>query len=556
MIKKELNWNRVAVVLVNYNGEEVLTDCVKSLVDNSEDDLEIIIVDNGSEDAAMEDVESRYPYVHTIYMGENAGWGAGCNIGMQTAFENGAGYVLLLNTDTEIEEGMISELLKYCNDNTLTIPRIYRDKNDKDRSLWYSGGKIDYEAADARQTLYTYDAADGSRNEPRKVEFATGCCMMISRGSWEKVGGFDEEYFLYYEDVDYCMRLKEQEIEILYVPKAALWHKVGGSAGGEISYISQYYTVRNRLFFADKYKKYLKTDVMGILKRIIEERTYFTTPFDKKYERVVLAGVKDYMKGVRGQEKNFMHENYTVINGFYEMELDEGGGKWLWSGENEAEIELHNFGTDKKIYEIKGKMHLPEGVKRDIVNVYCGQEYDCSIDVMLNNFCFQRVLEAGEKVRIKFRLEKEQEDVDESSRSRRLVFGIGDLKVETKTFKGYVLGSGTYETERENGNSWNWISNKNFHIRLINEQEKEREGVLRFTLLPAPTREDVCVVLTEGESCPLGKCRAGQYQFQMRFAPCEEKLIQFYAEEEPVEGFNGDPRRFFYGISNIHFEIG
>lgn len=556
MIKKESNWNSVAVVLVNYNGEDVLTDCIKSLVDNAEDGIEIIIVDNGSEDTAMEDVENRYPYVHTIYMGENAGWGAGCNVGMQTAFKHGAGYVLLLNTDTEIEKGMISELLEYCNGNTLTIPRIYRDKNDKDHSLWYSGGKIDYEAADAKQTLFAYDAAEDSCNEPKKVEFATGCCMMISREIWEKAGGFDEEYYLYYEDVDYCMRLKEQGIAILYVPKAALWHKVGGSAGGEVSYISQYYTVRNRLFFADRYKKYLKTDVMGILKRIIEERTYFTTPFDQKYEQVVLAAIKDYMKGVRGKERNLIHENYTVINGFYEMEMDEGGGKWLWSGENEAEIELYNFGIDKKIYEIKGKMHLPEGHKMDTVDVYCGQVYDCSIDVRLSAFCFQKVLEAGEKVRIKFRHGKAKGDVDESSRFRRLVFGIGDLKVETKVFNGYILGSGAYETERENENTWNWISNKNFHMHLINDQEKEREGVLRFTLLPAPTHGDACVTLTEGEDCVLGKCRAGQCQFQMQFAPHEEKSIQFYTEEEPIEGFNGDPRKFFYGISNIHFEIG
>ena len=555
MIKKKSNWNSVAVILVNYNGEDVLEECLKSLVDKAGIDIEIVVVDNGSEDASMKVVERHYPCVHTVYTKVNIGWGAGCNIGMQLAFENGAGYVVLLNTDTEIEEGMILELLKYCDDNTLAIPRIYRDKNDKDNSLWYSGGKIDYEAADAKQTLFSYDVTDDSCNEPREVEFATGCCMMISKASWERTGGFDEEYFLYYEDVDYCMRLKEQEIRIMYVPKAALWHKVGGSAGGEVSYVSQYYTVRNRLFFADRYKKYLKTDVMDILKRIIEERTYFTTPFDKKYEQFVLAGIKDYMKGIRGKEKNLLQDNYTVISGFYEMEMDEGGGKWLWSGEKEAEIELFNFGTNKKIYEITGKIYLPEIEDKEIVDVYWEGKYDCSICVQSKSVCFQRELQAGEKARIKFVFKKEQEDKEDNLRSRKLTFGIGDLRAEKKAYEGYVLASGAYETERDGENIWNWIFDQNFYMRLINDQAEERDALLCFTLLPAPTRDDVYVTLMEEGSCDIGKCRAGQYQFPMRLVPHEEKVIRFYTEEEPVEGFNGDPRRFFYQISNIHFEL-
>lgn len=555
MIKKNFNWNSVAVVLINYNGEEVLADCINSLIDNTGDDMEIVVVDNGSEDDSMSYIEYHYPYVHTVYMKENIGWGAGCNVGMQLAFDNGAEYVLLLNTDTEIEEGMIWELLKYCDDNTLAIPRIYRDKKDKENSLWYSGGKIDYEAADVKQTLFQYNVTDDSCNVPRKVEFATGCCMMISKDSWERAGGFDEDYFLYYEDVDYCMRLKEQKIGIMYVPKAALWHKVGGSAGGEVSYVSQYYTVRNRLFFAEQYKEYLKTDVMGILKKIIEERTYFTTPFDKKYERVVLTAIKDYMKGVRGKERHFLCDNYTVISGFYEMEIDEGGGKWLWSGTHEAEIELCNFGTKRRIYEVLAKICLPESSDKKIIDVYWNEDYYCSIHVSLKSFCFQRAMEAGEQARIKFVIEKGQEGEDENSRSRSLTFGLGELKVRAKEFGGYVLGSGAYETESDNENTWNWISTPRFDVQLINEEGREREAVLSFTLSPAPTRDNVCVTITEEGNHDIDKYRAGQCQFLLKFAPHEKKLIHFYTEEEPVEGFNGDPRKFFYEIRNINFEI-
>lgn len=69
--------------------------------------------------------------------------------------------------------------------------------------------------------------------------------------------------FSIFEDVDYCMRFKECGVNILYVPKVALWHKLGGSAGEEISAVSLYYTVRNRLVFADKYQQYFKSDIKG-----------------------------------------------------------------------------------------------------------------------------------------------------------------------------------------------------------------------------------------------------------------------------------------------------
>ena len=554
MIKKNLNWNKTAIVLVNYNGEDVLEECIKSLIQKDEKDIEIVVVDNGSQDSSMEYIENYYPCVHTIYMERNVGWGAGSNVGLQISFENGAQYALLLNTDTEIEEDTISELLNYCDDNTLAIPRIYRDKDDKDNSLWYSGGEIDFETAEVRQTLFKYDSDDSACDIPRKVEFATGCCMMISKKIWDKVGGFDEEYFLYYEDVDYCMRLKEHGIGIMYVPKTAIWHKVGGSAGGEISNISQYYTVRNRLFFADRYKNYMKTDVMGILKKIMEARTYFTTPFDRKYQKVVLAGIKDYMRGVRGREENFLNENFTVIGGFYETEIDECERRWLWCRENVAEIEVHNIYKERKIYELLGEICIAEGVDRELVEVYRNEEYYCNIDTSQRKFCIQMIIGAGEKVRIKFAV-KGIEHEDENSRVSRHAFGIANMRMKIKKFDGYALGSGAYETERDGENTWNWISNQNFLMYLMNENEQEREVLLSFTLSKAPTHDSLHVTVMEEKSIIVNRLKECEYQLHFNLKPHEKKLLRFNTNEEPVEGFQGDSRRLFYEIRNIRLNF-
>ncbi len=348
MLKKNSEWNSVTIVFINYNNKKDLKESIKTLLCKTVEDIEILVVDNGSQDGSMEYIEKYYPYVHTEYLGENMGFGRGCNRGMEIAFERGSKFVMLLNTDTEIEEGMISELKRYCDDNTVVIPRIYRDKEDRENSLWYSGGRINFVTGEVEQTLFKYDAEDAECNRPRQVEFATGCCIMVSRAVWERVGGFAEEYFLYYEDVDYCMRLKECGVNILYVPKAALWHKIGGSAGGEISAISLYYTVRNRLVFADKYQQYFKSDIKGILRIILE---YFTSPYNQKYEVIVLSAVKDYLKGLLGKEKNHIYDGYTIIRGFFDAE-GEGNDLWRWCGSSEAEMEIYNSNGEQAIQEL------------------------------------------------------------------------------------------------------------------------------------------------------------------------------------------------------------
>lgn len=555
MIKKSLNWNGVAVILVNFNGKDVLTKCVDSLICKAGEDIEILVVDNCSQDGSMDDIENCYPHIHTIYMEENMGWGAGCNVGMQVSFENGARYALLLNTDTEIEKGMLPELLRYCDDNMITIPRIYKDKEDKENSLWYSGGEIDFETACVNQTLFKYDLLHESSDLPRKVEFATGCCMMISKECWEKAGGFDEGYFLYYEDVDYCMHLKEQGIEILYVPNAALWHKVGGSSGGEISDVSLYYTVRNRLFFADKYKKYMKTDRMEILKQILEERTYFTTPHDKRYKKAVLAGIRAYLQGARGKAEDFIHENYTVVSGFDDVETDAYGIRWLWSKKIEAEIEVCNFSGERRLCEVTGEIYLPKDGDEKKIDVYWDGEYYGTINSLLKCFCIQGNVDAGKRGRIKFVTEGKQEREDEASPFSELIFCIRNMKVKMMEFGGYILGSGAYGTEYVEKETWNWIGEQDFQICLVNEDNRKREASLSFILVPAPMRDAVYVSLTEDGENVEQVIKKGYNQLFFQLEAHEKKRIWLHANEEPVTNFNGDARRFFYRIGDIHFDI-
>ena len=93
----------------------------------------------------------------------------------------------------------------------------------------------------------------GQYEKCESTDFVSGCCLMVRREVLEKVGFFDPKYYLYYEDNDFCQRAKKAGFKIIYEPKAYLWHKNAGSAGGSGSHLQDYYTTRNRLLFGIKY---------------------------------------------------------------------------------------------------------------------------------------------------------------------------------------------------------------------------------------------------------------------------------------------------------------
>lgn len=126
------------------------------------------------------------------------------------------------------------------------------------------------------------------------VEFASGCCILMNKNVIEKVGMLDESYFMYYEDTDFCARLKKETIDIVYVPTAKIWHKVGASSSGEYSKFTAYYMAKNRLKFISKYshnnlqRAYLRTIASGIKGYILNRNS-----------KVSIKALKDFIKEQR-----------------------------------------------------------------------------------------------------------------------------------------------------------------------------------------------------------------------------------------------------------------
>lgn len=259
---------KILLSILHYNKPEQTLECLRSLNDLNQDgiDLEVLLIDNGSKEI-LTIQEKLYPKlkIEVKRNEKNLGFSGGHNVGFKYGLSNQFDFVMILNNDTIVDKDLIQELLRPFAEKEkigVTVPKMYftpnhefhKDrykKEDIGKVLWYAGGKTDW------GNIISYhlgvDEVDkGQYDTQKETEFASGACMMIKREVLESVGGFNEKYFLYYEDGDLNMRIKKKGYKILYVPTAILWHNNAGSSGSG-SILQDYYISRNRMLFGMTY---------------------------------------------------------------------------------------------------------------------------------------------------------------------------------------------------------------------------------------------------------------------------------------------------------------
>lgn len=245
---------KIAVVLVNYNGRQYNTACIESLLMQKqcrEDsyEMKIYVVDNASQDDSMQIIQEHFGDnrgIETIFLDDNYGFSYANNVGICRAGAWGADYVLLLNNDTEVEEDLVLQLAACAerHPNSMIAPKIYY--SDQRDVLWSAGGTVSRIISKVRHE--GLDQKDyGQYDAERQIRFATGCCLFVPRTVIDRAGDLDERFFLYYEDTEYCFRLRKLKIPIYYCPTARLYHKVGASSKGADSTLCAYYIARNWL---------------------------------------------------------------------------------------------------------------------------------------------------------------------------------------------------------------------------------------------------------------------------------------------------------------------
>lgn len=283
---------KVSIILLNYKGIIDTVECVKSLQKCSYDNFEIIIVENASPDNSYEKLKEYIgstpgvvPYngmtpgvepkkVILLKAEENGGFAKGNNIGIKYALENNTDYIMILNNDTLVEPNFIEELLKpFELDSSIgvTTGKIYYE--GQRNTLWFAGGEfLDNRFYGAH--IGEGEEDKGQYDSERELTFSTGCLMMIKAEVLKKVGLLPEEYFMYYEDVDFCLKLREAGYKLWFVPTAKIYHKVSASTGGEASPFAIEWNTRNRILLMKKFKhrlsksEYMKLNSFFYLSRV------------------------------------------------------------------------------------------------------------------------------------------------------------------------------------------------------------------------------------------------------------------------------------------------
>ncbi|AGY76813.2 glycosyltransferase family 2 protein [Clostridium autoethanogenum] len=283
--------------MVNYNGHKDTIECVTSLRKINYSNYKIIIVDNSSSDSSGEILKRKLSHCKIIESKKNLGFAGGNNLGIKYALDNKADYVLLLNNDTLVEANFLNNMINSFNvDNRIGLVgckiMYYPQKN----IIWYGGGCIDwFRFIGDHYGMKEID--QGQCDREKEIDFMTGCCMLIKREVFEKAGLLSGDYFMYFEDVDFCVKVKNTGYKIWYNPKAIIYHKVGFSSGGEESPFSIEWGTRNRFIFMNKYKNNV-TMFNFILSKIF----FYSTRFIR-YFQYILSRKKDkanaIIKGLR-----------------------------------------------------------------------------------------------------------------------------------------------------------------------------------------------------------------------------------------------------------------
>ncbi len=223
--------SNIVVVLLNYNSPDDTIECIKSLNKSTVRPF-VVLVDNGStEGGKVDPVELKilYPDIHVIMNENNLGFGGGNNIGIRWALKNlPAQYFYILNNDTVSDINSIKILEDYMEYNKnidVCSPRIMvLDESDV---IWYGGGHIDWAKAGGR-SWFINQRFDGDHSE-RDVSLMTGCAMFMRRAVIDTLGGFDERFFMYCEDIDLSARIVESGYKMKYIPSSVLYHKAHSS---------------------------------------------------------------------------------------------------------------------------------------------------------------------------------------------------------------------------------------------------------------------------------------------------------------------------------------
>jgi GT2 family glycosyltransferase len=235
-------------IIINWKCAEETCACLASLMPTV-DPATVIVIDNGSADGSVELIRARFPAVAVLPISANLGFAKAANIGIAHALARGADGIFLLNNDTTVAPDTVARLAdQLAGSDQIGVLSAKIFLADQPGRLWSVGGVYrDHNAIDLGS-----GALDHGQFDRAQLDFVYGCAMLLSARMLYAIGGFDERFFMYYEDVDLCLRARAAGYAVALAPAAHVWH-LGSRSTNAKPALKLFYEARSRQLFYAKH---------------------------------------------------------------------------------------------------------------------------------------------------------------------------------------------------------------------------------------------------------------------------------------------------------------
>jgi GT2 family glycosyltransferase len=282
---------RVACIVLNWNGWRDTLACVDSLLQLAHEGLDVIVVDNGSTDESVQRIRAAYPHIPLLETQANLGFGGGTNVGLRHALAGNYEYAWLVNNDAQPQQGALAAMLAKARSNPRlgAIGSRLLYTHDRLQVQAWGGGRIN-------RWIGRPVHATGPQDDAW-FDYITCASALFPRRALEEVGLFDESFFLYWEDADLCVRLREHGWQLGVASDSIVLHKENASTGGNRGAVDRYSTTSGIRFLTKHARAPWISVPLFILLRI--GKRLVSGQLGRL--RSVLAGVRDYHATRAGQ---------------------------------------------------------------------------------------------------------------------------------------------------------------------------------------------------------------------------------------------------------------
>jgi GT2 family glycosyltransferase len=284
------------IVILNNDRQDDTDACLTSLLESDYKDFRIVLLNHSLEADSSLMFQRKYPQIHVVSLAENLGYAGNNNIGINAALDQGAEWIFVLNNDTVLDRSCLSSLMNVGN-NSPTVgilgPMVYHF--NEPGVIQSAGGLLGKYWQSVHVGMNENDR--GQYSTVRQVDWVSGCAILVRRSLVEHVGALDPDYFLYWEETEWCIRARRAGWKILHVPNAKLWHK-GVKRNYQPKPYVTYYMTRNYLRTLAKHNAPLSVRISALANILRILLSWSVKPqwrFKRDHRNAMWRGLLDFL---------------------------------------------------------------------------------------------------------------------------------------------------------------------------------------------------------------------------------------------------------------------